>query len=92
MKDKDCFLEKYNLPPEVTLTLSDISNLSGVSLNDLITVYNRGLVIAPVLPVEFSFHKVKRPGKINQEKQAMKRVYRFLAGKCDEDLPQQFSC
>jgi hypothetical protein len=91
MKDKEEFLSKYGLSPETMLSLNDISNLCGISYNDLITVYTRGLVIEQTAPPEFSFHKVRRKGKVNQEKQAMNRVYRFLAGKCDGDLPQDSS-
>lgn len=79
------FLKSVGLPEDITLSLDDISNLSGIPTMALQIVYNRGIGAWKTNPesvrVQFSFDKKKkapRQSRLSKEQWAMARVYAFV--------------
>lgn len=78
------FLKLHGLP-DVSLSLNDISTLSGMPVDALQAVYNRGIGAWKTNPEsvrdKFSFHKTgkaPRQTKLGKEQWAMARVYAFV--------------
>lgn len=79
------FLKQFDLPEDTSLSLNDISTLSGIPTEALQIVYNRGIGAWKTNPesvrVQFSFHKDKkapRQSRLSKEQWAFARVYAFV--------------
>lgn len=97
------FLEKFNLPKDTSLSLNDISSLSGMPHEALQNVYNRGIGAWKNSPssirMKSSFDKnpkAPRTSKIGKEQWAFGRVYAFVMKTdkvyygADDDIRKQF--
>jgi hypothetical protein len=78
------FLTHHGLPEDTSLSLNQISILSGMPEEALQLVYNRGIGAWKTNPesvrLQFSFHKkstAPRTSKISKEAWAFARVYAF---------------
>ena len=79
------FLNKMGLPETTSLSLNDISTLSGIPIDALQSVYDRGTGAWKTNPesvrVQFSFHKdkkVPRQSRLSKEQWSLARVYAFV--------------
>lgn len=79
------FLKRFSLPEDTSLSLNDISSLSGMPHEALQAVYNRGIGAWKGNPesvrLKFSFEKKKgapRQSRLGKEQWAMARVYAFV--------------
>jgi len=84
--NKEAFLRRHNLPPNTSLSMAEMSKLSGVPTAALQRVYNRG-----VGAWESSAKGIRRlsdgqkdysnsrVGKMSKEQWAYARLYAFLA-------------
>lgn len=97
------FLKQFSLPEDTTLSLNDISSLSGIPHEALQNVYNRGIGAWKSNPtsvrLKSSFDKVAkapRQSRIGKEMWAMGRVYAFVMKTkkvyygADDDIRQQY--
>lgn len=79
------FLSKVGLPETTSLSINDISTLSGMPVDALQSVYDRGIGAWKTNPesvrVQFSFHKDKkapRQSRLSKEQWGLARVYAFV--------------
>ena len=97
------FLKLHGLPDDVSLSLNDISTLSGVPVDALQMVYNRGIGAWKTNPesvrLQFSFHKkaaAPRTARLGKEQWAFARVYAFVMKTkkvyygADDDIREKF--
>lgn len=94
MKHKDAFYERYGLPKGAVVGLMEIATLSGVPLDCVKLIYDRGMVVAPTEAPQFSFHKKRKQTK--PKGKGMERVYEFvMKGKtfseADKDCAEYFN-
>lgn len=91
-------LKKYNLDVNKSYSLSELSKISGIKMNILQEVYNRGIgayrtnYISVRMKNTFEKNVNAPPSqKLSKEQWAMARVYSFLDGnkKHDTDLQQK---
>lgn len=83
--NREAFLAKHNLPKDTSLSIGEISKLSGFPRNALTEVYNRGLGAYSTNPqsvrLKGSFKKgVNAPmsAKLSAPQWGMGRVYAFV--------------
>ena len=79
------FLAEHGLAPDTSLSLNDISGLSGIPEEALNAVFNRGIGAWKTNPEsvreQFSFHKkagIPRQRRLGKEQWAFARVYAFV--------------
>ena len=84
MTNKEAFLKKHNLPEDTTLSLREISKLSGMPLSALKMVYNKGIGAYYTNPISVrtrgTFQKnvdVPMSQKLSPQQWAVARVYAF---------------
>lgn len=99
---KKQFLKKYGLPEDTSLSLEDISAITGIPSDALQIVYNRGIGAWKTNPesvrLQFSFHKKKnapRQSRLSKEAWAAARVYSFVMGgptfqTADKDVAEHY--
>lgn len=81
---KKQFLKKYGLPEDTSLSIEDISHLTGIPAEALQIVYNRGIGAWKTNPESvrlFSFHKksnAPRQARLGKEQWAGGRLYAFV--------------
>lgn len=97
------FLKLHGLPDDVSLSLNDISTLSGMPVEALQASYNRGIgawkTSVDSIRDKFSFHKKKAPRqtKMGKERWAYGRVYAFVMKSpkvyygADNDIREKYS-
>lgn len=98
------FLKKYNLPENTSLSLNDISTLTGIPDEALQLVFNRGVGAWKSSPqslrVKDTFEKDSskpRKSKLGKEQWAISRVYAFVAKApqvykgSDNDIREKFN-
>jgi hypothetical protein len=90
---REHFLKENNLPTDKSYSLQRLSSISGVDMETLQKVYNRGIGAYKTQPLSVrmqgSFQKfVNAPMsmKLSKEQWAMARVYSFLDGSKKHDL------
>jgi len=103
---REQFLKRHKLPKDTSLSLDEISKLSGISRAILSEVYNRGIgawktnISSVRLKSDFSKNpdtsKYPRSSRLGKEQWAMARVYSFVnKGKtfhtADSDLAKNIS-
>jgi hypothetical protein len=71
MTNREQFLKKHKLPKDTSLSLMEISKLSGFPLTALRLVYNKGIGAAKTTGIT-------RPEVTSPEQWAMGRVYAFV--------------
>jgi hypothetical protein len=85
------FKRNHNIPIDQSLTLQEISKLSGMSIKALQEVYNRGIGAYKTNPESV------RPMVQSKEQWAMARVYSFVLkrsttfGKADKDIAKRYN-
>jgi hypothetical protein len=84
VSNKKQFLAKHNLPEKSMLSLEDISNLSGIPMDALQSVYNRGVGAWKSNPESVRLYSTgekvpdaPRKLKMSKEQWAGARVYAF---------------
>jgi hypothetical protein len=98
------FLKKYSLPEKTSLSINDISALTGIPDEALQLVYNRGIGAWKSNPqsvrTKDTFEKdpsKPRKAKLGKEAWAMARVYAFVAKapqvykEADNDIREKFN-
>jgi len=102
MTHRKRFLKAMGLPEDTSLSLHDISNLTGIPYEALQIVYNRGIGAWKTNPesvrLKFSFEKKRnapRQSRISKEAWAFGRVYSFIMGgktfqTTDSDVAEKF--
>lgn len=98
------FLKKYSLPEKTSLSINDISALTGIPDEALQLVYNRGIGAWKSNPqsvrTQDTFEKdpsKPRKSKLGKEQWAMARVYAFVAKapqvykEADNDIREKFN-
>jgi len=95
MTHRESFLKKKGLSTDRSYSLIQLSRISGVSLNTLNKVYNRGLGAYSTQPTSVRMKGTYKKGvdapmsmKLSAPQWAMARVFSFLDGnpKHDNDL------
>jgi hypothetical protein len=101
--NKQKFLKRFGLPETASLSINDVSSLTGIPEEALQIVYNRGVGAWKTNPesvrIKFSFHKDKsapRQSRISKEAWGMARVYSFvMKGKtyktADSDIAEKYN-
>jgi hypothetical protein len=84
LTNKKQFLKKHSLPEDTSLSLEDMSNLSGMPVEALQTVYNRGVGAWKQNPGSVRLMdgsknpSAPRSRKMSKEQWGASRVYAFL--------------
>jgi len=103
MTNKKDFLKKYGLPETTSLSIEDISSLTGIPAEALHIVYNRGIGAWRTNPQSVRIEKTgkkvanaPRTSRMGPERWAAARVYSFVMrqpgtfGKADADVAEHF--
>lgn len=104
--NREAFLKKHQLPPTTSLSMEDMSALSGFPTEALQMVYNRGIgahsnLGSVRLKKDFSKNpdtkKYPSSARLSKERWATARVYAFLQktpkvfGTADKDIAEKFN-
>jgi len=102
MTHRKRFLKAMGLPEDTSLSIQDISNLTGIPDEALQIIYNRGIGAWKSNPesvrLKFSFEKKKnapRQSRLSKEAWGMSRIYSFIMGgktfeTADRDVAERY--